>query len=1064
MAKLVTGDSLFDLGYYVTSWENRQDMFDFLNQASMFDDGFSLSIHLASEMIRGDEEILTHSRARVMIYRHTMGEVSAVLNPLLLELQEEQATNIVGSGASFTRVIGLFVNIILVQYNQDVDEQALVIYPDEEEAEPVNDGEDLRKALISTFLGCIASMMVPLPPNRSKIMRHEIVAFYERNFPALLKYLYKTHEFPIGDFPRMFDRINFQNQIIVHDDKGYCIATNGPKIGPTLYIYRNTQGKYYRIRNLRRFLRIRSHNSNFQYCRNCFKFHSLKNCPRVPNTKLPSATFNYVRSTSPFASPNIGVADFESFIDPVTKVHNLASVAFVGKIRIIKSKIATVDEHPQLVKYFMDYLKDEITTIQNAAVLDQEDRNCGICNTSIFLGRYQIKFNYKNNKKSLIHSRCNKDRGNSYTIYFHNLKGYDVNFLLRDILDTNEWTCKIFAKQLNQVLYIHCENKDNPDIRIQFKDSLDLFYCTIENLAGTITAWRYTPQMYKDAFNVAKGCFPYDWFDSIDKFDEIELPQEDRHWYNKLKNVQQDKNAAFQAWDMLECRNFKDFVKHYNIMDCYILMEAVMELQKTTNQNYNIDITDYLGIPSITWKLAIDACPKVIQPLQNKDIYDEFQQAIRGGVSQVMHRYADLEQFTHIIALDVNALYSACMTEKLPYKLLEKLDTLDIDVILNTDWSENQITYFLNVDLEYPVELHDVAPHNQYPLAPHRYINRLCTTLFDKKDYLLSVENLQFYLKHGMRLTRINYVYKFLQYPLFKEYVEGNIRKRNACLTKIEKNNYKLYNNSLYGKTCENVFKYTDIKLIDGDEIDDNGIINPLIANATSHLSISNDFTLATFLNTDLTVNKPIYIGVSILEKAKLYVYRMIYDHLFIKFRPSEVQLCYTDTDSLVIGFRNQVMDPLIQLKNTNCPVDINFNMIGAELPPSKTLGLWSNDLADYDFLKIREAVFLKAKLYCIVLEDGTEKGRTKGIKHGAICSDTGEKLTVNEFKRSIKLHHDIYVEQYLFKKKHYEVTTIKQKKLALNCDDQKRLTIGYLSLPLGYKGNYYRELLNLIQ
>lgn len=1064
MAKLVTRNSVFDLGYYVTSWENKRDMFRFLEQAYTFEQGFSFSIHIASSMLRNEEEILTHSKAEVLIYRHTMGPLAPILTALLERLQESQSTNIIGSGGVFNNVIGLFVNILEIQYNPDVDEQALIIFPDEEEEEPVNEDDNLQKALISTFLGCIASIMVELPPNRKRIKRTEIVQFYTQFFPQLLKYLYKTHSLTVGDFPLIFNRINFPNQVIVHDDKGYCIATNGPKNGIILTIYRNTAGKYYRIHNLRRFFRIRTHNSNYQYCRNCFKFHNKRECPLIPEVKMPNEKHSYIKETSKLKSVSIATADFEAYIEPDTQIHKLASVGFVGKFQNIESYVATIDEYPNLVETFMDHLAAKIKGLQRSACLDPEQFNCNICNKTLIGHRYRLGYNYKNGKKSGLHNYCHTCKSNSYTVYFHNLKGYDVNFLLRDILETNKWTCTVFAKQVNQVLYIHCVNKEDENIRIQFKDSLDLFFCSIESMATTITNWRFTPQIYIDAFKVSKGTFPYEWFDSLEKFNERSLPIQQAHWFNKLVNKQEDANLAIRAWNILECLTFKDFVKHYNLMDCFILFEALYELQRITHNLYTIDITDYLGIPSITWKLAMDACPEKIQPLPNKELYDEFQQGIRGGVAQVMHRYADLNQFSHIIALDVNALYSTCMTEKLPFELVERLETLDMDIIMNTDWLESNYTYYLRVDLEYPVELHDNPPHRQYPLAPHRYLNRLCTTLFDKEDYLVSVENLQFYLKQGMILTNIHYAYKFKQGYLFKDYVKGNIEKRNNSNNKIEKNNYKLNNNSLYGKTCENIFKYTDIRLIEGDEIDENGTINPHLRYAKSHLSISNDFSLATFPNTNLTASKPIYIGVTILEKAKMYVYRMIYDHLFKKFDPRDVQLCYTDTDSLIIAFRNQTIDPLRQLLNSNCPVDIRFDNFGGELPPTKTLGLWSNDLADYNFMKIRECIFLKAKLYMIVLEDGTKKGRTKGIKSAAICTDTGERLTINEFRRSIKLHHDIYVTQFLFDKKKFQIKTIEQKKLALNCDDQKRLTIGYLSLPLGYKGNFYKELLNRIE
>ena len=122
------------------------------------------------------------------------------------------------------------------------------------------------------------------------------------------------------------------------------------------------------------------------------------------------------------------------------------------------------------------------------------------------------------------------------------------------------------------------------------------------------------------------------------------------------------------------------------------------------------------------------------------------------------------------------------MSEHLPYgefKWLKNVDELDVMSINE----KSEIGYFLEVDLKYPDELHDL--HNDYPLAPEKLavtnemLSKYCKSIADKYDikvgnvkklipnlgnktkYVLHYKNLQLYLSLRMKLTKIHKVLKF---------------------------------------------------------------------------------------------------------------------------------------------------------------------------------------------------------------------------------------------------------------------------------------------------------------
>jgi len=214
-------------------------------------------------------------------------------------------------------------------------------------------------------------------------------------------------------------------------------------------------------------------------------------------------------------------------------------------------------------------------------------------------------------------------------------------------------------------------------------------------------------------------------------------------------------------------------------------------------------------------------------------MYLFFESGIRGGLSQITKRYAqannkyistyDKDKIDeYILYLDANNLYGYAMSQHLPQKNFKwNYENWDDKKILNITDDAN-IGYTFSVDLHYPKKLHDL--HNNYPLAPENKtirkewlndwhqvdyneskIEKLITNFYDKKDYVVNYRILKLYLQLGLKITKINKVLEYEQNDYMKSYIMKNNNERTNAKNAFEKDFYKLMNNSVYGKTLENV-------------------------------------------------------------------------------------------------------------------------------------------------------------------------------------------------------------------------------------------------------------------
>ena len=193
-------------------------------------------------------------------------------------------------------------------------------------------------------------------------------------------------------------------------------------------------------------------------------------------------------------------------------------------------------------------------------------------------------------------------------------------------------------------------------------------------------------------------------------------------------------------------------------------------------------------------------------------------------LSKYMNNYDKKIDSSYIEYLDANNLYGWAMSQKLPvngFKWVKqkKLSKFNEDFIKNYDENSNK-GYFLEVDIDYPKELFNL--HKDLPFLPERKkvekVEKLICSIENKEKYVIHIRSLKQALIHGLKFKKVHRVIQFKQKAWLKVYIDMNTELRKNVKNEFEKNFFKLMNNSVFGKTMENVRNHRDIKLITTDK------------------------------------------------------------------------------------------------------------------------------------------------------------------------------------------------------------------------------------------------------
>ena len=261
----------------------------------------------------------------------------------------------------------------------------------------------------------------------------------------------------------------------------------------------------------------------------------------------------------------------------------------------------------------------------------------------------------------------------------------------------------------------------------------------------------------------------------------------------------------------------------------------------------------------------------------------------------------------HILQyLDANNLYGWAMSQKLPvngYKWLEDTSEINEEFIKNYD-ENNDKGYILEVDVKYLRKLHDA--HSDLTFLPKRMkidkYRKLVCNLLNKKKYVVHMKSLKQALNHGLKSKKIYRIIEFNQEASLKPYIDMNTELRKVASNDFEKDFDKLMNNAVFGKTMENVRKHRDIKFVTTNKKRSKLVSEP---NYHTMNYISKDLSIIEMKKTRIKMNKPIYLGLSILDISKILLYEFWYDYMKPKYS-NDVKLCYMDTDSFVMNIKTE--------------------------------------------------------------------------------------------------------------------------------------------------------------
>ena len=344
-----------------------------------------------------------------------------------------------------------------------------------------------------------------------------------------------------------------------------------------------------------------------------------------------------------------------------------------------------------------------------------------------------------------------------------------------------------------------------------------------------------------------------------------------------------------------------------------LLANVYKAFRDTCLKQYKLDPVHFYTSPGLAWKACLKCTGIKLELLTDPDVLLMFEQGIRGGITQVVRKYASANnkymgdrfnpksESSYLQYLDANSLYGWAMSQPLPTGGFKWVDLNPYEISQLATRTDKG--YTLEVDVSYLKDLHD--SHNDLPFMCERMeingVEKLVPNLRDKKNYIIHIQALNQVLQHGLRLDGIHQATEFNQSPWLKTYIDFNTQLRTAANNDFEKDFFKLMNNSVFGKTMENIRKYRNIKLVTTEE---KYLCTVMHLNFKSGALFGENLMGCEMGKIKVVMNKLVYLGQVILDLSQIVMYEFHYNYMVPKYGLEKLKLCYMDTDSLVYDIK----------------------------------------------------------------------------------------------------------------------------------------------------------------
>jgi hypothetical protein len=821
-------------------------------------------------------------------------------------------------------------------------------------------------------------------------------------------------------------------------------------------------------------------------------FESLLENYDEPDNKKSINKKSYTNKYQKHTAVSYGIriiSDVPEIKNATFTYHGLNCVEqFVEKIFKIKNEVLNFYNDPKKI----------IMSSEDVKNFNEADE-CYICHNKLnddehgkFYGKVRDHCHFSGKYLGAAHSDCIVNRRFSHKflpIVIHNLKGYDGHLIIKELSRymnvNNIGTVDCIPNNKEKYMTISTNPRDvKNDMRIKFIDSLQFMNASIEALTNSLQSdinnfhhmKTIIPNISIDDLKLLlrKGVDPYDYFDTFDKYNQPIVLSKDI-FYSKMKkeNIsEKDYEFAQMIVKKFNLKTWKDYIDLYLRQDVLLLADIFENFRKTSLSMYGLDPLYYLTSPGLAWDAMLKKTNVKLELLTDYNMYMMYENGLRGGISLISHRYAEANnpymknynkdaEIYYIIYDDANNLYAVAMIKFLPTGGF-KWEDVTYDWLSNIDGLRGCT---LEVDLKYPEHLHDT--HKNYPLAPEKMVintnnlspvqiklmeelgikkdntAKLILTLNDKHNYVVNDKVLSLYVSLGLQVTKIHRIISYNQSEWLKEYIDMNTNARKLAKSTFEKDFFKLMNNSVFGKTMENIRNRCNSKIVN----DENKLLNYTKKCNFKNITMFDKYTyMVEMSKKNLVMDKPIYVGFNILDLSKHHMYNFHYNYIMKKY--PDCKLLFTDTDSLCYHIKTDDIyqdmyndKHLFDLSETK---NVKFN----NTENAKIIGKFKDETLGKPISKF---VGLRSKMYCCLLDDGSSKQTGKGINKSVLKNEITFKNYYNCLFGDNKDRQQ-HITQRSIRSYNHEIYTIEQSKISLSAFDNKKYMLNMVeSLPFGH-------------
>ena len=244
-------------------------------------------------------------------------------------------------------------------------------------------------------------------------------------------------------------------------------------------------------------------------------------------------------------------------------------------------------------------------------------------------------------------------------------------------------------------------------------------------------------------------------------------------------------------------------------------------------------------------------------------------------------------------------------------------------------------------------------------------------------------ETLKLYESLGLKITKVHRGIKFEESAAWlKSYIDMNTNLRTDTKNEFEKDFFKLMNNSVFSKTMENIRKHVNIKLVNNEKQAKKLAAKPNFERCAIFVE---NFIVIYMKKTCIVYDKPVYLGMCILDLRKTLMYDFYYNYIKKKYG-EKAKLLFTDTDSLAYEIETEDFykdiseDVEAKFDTSNFPKNHPSGIpVGVN---KKVIGMFKDECGGKN---LQEFVELRAKLYSCKMYEGDEAKKCKGAKQSVV-------------------------------------------------------------------------------